>query len=236
VAKLLLFDVDDTLIATGGAGRRAMRRAFLDTFGLDVPAEALSVPGRTDRLVLHEIVTGAGRPAPDDDVCDEFALRYLVYLPQELRASPSRHAGIKPGVERLLNALHARRDVCVALLTGNLRLAAELKLRHFDLWQYFAWGVYGDRTLDRANLVPLAKHQYRCNGGAFLRPTDVWIIGDTPHDVRCARANGATSIAVATGSHNVETLECLRADHVFTDLSDTDAFLQLLNRHGPTSR
>ena len=118
----------------------------------------------------------------------------------------------------------------MALLTGNLRLAAELKLRHYGLWERFAWGVYGDRTLDRANLVPLAKDLYRCSSGASLRPADVWVIGDTPHDVRCARANGALSIAVATGRHDVETLQRLCADWVFADLSDTDAFLQLLDR------
>jgi phosphoglycolate phosphatase len=228
VAKLLLFDVDDTLIATGGAGRRAMRRAFSDALGLDVPAEALESPGRTDRLVVHEIVTGAGRPAPDDEVCEAFAKRYIACLRQELQVSTSPAAGIKPGVEPLLKALSARQDVCVALLTGNLRFAAELKLRHFGLWQSFAWGVYGDRTLDRANLVPLAMQQYRGDGGACLRRTDVWVIGDTPHDVRCARENGAFSIAVATGRHDVETLERLGADRVFPDLSDTNAFLQLL--------
>jgi phosphoglycolate phosphatase len=229
VAKLLLFDVDDTLIATGGAGRRAMRRAFSDVFGVNVPPEALEVPGRTDRLVVYEILTSAGHPAPNDDEnCEAFAERYIAYLQQELRVSASPAAGIKPGIERLLHALSARQDVCLALLTGNLRLAAELKLRHFGLWQSFAWGVYGDYVLDRADLVPLAVHQYRDRSGACLRPTDVWVIGDTPHDVRCARANGAFSIAVATGRHDVEALERLCADRVFPDLSHTEAFLQLL--------
>ena len=109
MAKLLLFDVDDTLIATGGAGRRAMRRAFSETFDLDVAAGALAIPGRTDRLVVHEVVTSAGRPAPDDKACEASAEHYIACLRQELQAPAPPTAGIKPGVERLLDALrHVR--------------------------------------------------------------------------------------------------------------------------------
>jgi phosphoglycolate phosphatase-like HAD superfamily hydrolase len=133
-----------------------------------------------------------------------------------------------PGVRPLLDALASREDAYLALLTGNYRQAARLKLEHFDLWRYFQCGAFADDAPDRNSLVPKALERVRACGGPAVAPADVIVVGDTPHDIACARAAGARAVAVATGPYTAEQLRETGAAVVFDDLSDTEAFLALL--------
>jgi phosphoglycolate phosphatase-like HAD superfamily hydrolase len=133
-----------------------------------------------------------------------------------------------PGIRPLLDALRARHDVALGLLTGNFAEGARIKLEYFDLWRYFPCGAFGEDSQDRNDLVPVAIERARAWGIADAAPGDVLVIGDTPHDIACARAVGARSVGVATGSYSVEQLQTAGADVVFKDLSDTTAFLELV--------
>jgi phosphoglycolate phosphatase-like HAD superfamily hydrolase len=133
-----------------------------------------------------------------------------------------------PGARELLEALDGHDHLHLALLTGNYREAAEIKLQHFELWDFFEWGAFSDDAADRNALVPIAKHR----AGIYDIPVEaiqrVIVIGDTPHDIECARVAGAQCIAVATGGYTVEQLREYGADTVLTDLSDTQRVVELL--------
>jgi phosphoglycolate phosphatase-like HAD superfamily hydrolase len=131
-----------------------------------------------------------------------------------------------PGITALLDTLERRDDVFLGLLTGNFADAARIKLEHFDLWRYFRCGAYGDDAPDRNELVTVALARAReCGTDRFDR---IFIVGDTPHDVACAAAGNATSIAVATGGFDVHALRAAGADVVFEDLTDAEAFLRVI--------
>jgi phosphoglycolate phosphatase-like HAD superfamily hydrolase len=131
-----------------------------------------------------------------------------------------------PGVRPLLDALAARRDAFLALLTGNFEHGARVKLEYFDLWHYFRCGAFGDAALERNGLLPTALARVEACGGPSPRPSDVVVVGDTPLDVAVARAGGARSVAVATGSYDVLTLSASGADVVLEDFSDLRAALE----------
>ena len=226
MAKLVLFDIDGTLILTGGAGGRAMNLAFTDVFGVDRGFDGIPMPGRTDRRILEDAIVRAGIVAKDGEL-GRFRDRYFKRLLEAIH-EPGPRKGIMPGVCDLLDTLAARDDVFLALLTGNYEEAARIKLEHFDLWRYFRCGGYGDEVIDRRDLFPLVVSRARAAGAPDVIASDVLVVGDTVLDVACAVAAGARSVAVATGSDDVETLRKSGADVVFEDLHDTGAFLKLL--------
>jgi phosphoglycolate phosphatase-like HAD superfamily hydrolase len=225
VATILLFDIDGTLLLTGGAGQRAMARAFEDLF--DIPDGFRDIPmaGRTDTWILATAGQRHGI-SPADLV--RFHDAYLAHLERELEPPHPRKA-IMPGVRPLLDALTERNDTYLALLTGNYERAARLKLEHFDLWRYFQCGAFADDAEDRNRLVPKALERVRACGGPTLEAADVIVVGDTPHDIACALASGARPVGVATGPFSAEQLHDSGAAVVFDDLSDTEAFLALLD-------
>jgi phosphoglycolate phosphatase len=231
--KLFLFDIDGTLIRTGGAGVRAMTRAFSQTCGISDALQRVEVAGRTDRLIMTDALALSGRPL-DDDLLAEFRQLYCAFLREELNALPQYEftdGGVKgtlPGVRALLDELASREDVDLALLTGNFRSSAEIKLLHYDLWRYFPWGAFADDALERPDLLPVALTRYQSHTSRAIDPADVVIIGDTPHDVTCARAGGAKVLAVATGVFDAEALAECQPDVVFEDLSDTATVLSTL--------
>jgi phosphoglycolate phosphatase len=224
VTRLVLFDIDGTLVLTGGAGGRAMTRAFEDLFGVADAFRGIPMPGRTDRWILNDAAAIHGIAATE---LSRFPGVYLTYLATELER-PAPKKGVMPGIRRLLDALEARNDVYLALLTGNYADAARVKLEYFDLWRYFRCGAYGDDAPDRNGLLPKALGIVRSCGGPEVTAADTVVVGDTPLDVACAAASGARSIAVATGGYDVDALRAAGADVVFEDLSDTDAVLKVL--------
>jgi phosphoglycolate phosphatase-like HAD superfamily hydrolase len=224
--KILFFDIDGTLVLTDGAGRRAMTRAFEELFGGSDVLTHVPMAGRTDSVILADAMRAANVP-PAQALTDRFRSRYTELLAEEL-ARPSHLKRILPGIAELLPQLDERGDVFLGLVTGNYSDGARLKLGHFDLWRYFQCGAFGEEAHDRDELVPIAMARARARGAIVESAAQVAVIGDTPHDVRCAAVVGALSIAVATGGCDRTMLEDAGADIVFDDLSDTRAFLDVL--------
>jgi phosphoglycolate phosphatase-like HAD superfamily hydrolase len=226
LSHLILFDIDGTLVLTGGAGGRAMRRAFHDVFQVDNAFEGIPMPGRTDLSLLREALARAGL-TKDGGRLDQFQASYYDHLVDALQ-EPHPGKVVMPGVRELLDALSRRDDVFLALLTGNFAPSARLKLQHFDLWRYFPCGAFGEDAEDRNLLVPIAVERAQRHGARVPAPDRVIVVGDTPHDVTCAVRAGARAVAVATGPADVATLRGCGAHVVFENLSDTGAFLELL--------
>jgi phosphoglycolate phosphatase-like HAD superfamily hydrolase len=224
---LILFDIDGTLLLSGRAGMRAMSRAFETTFGITNAFAGESFGGRTDSYLVSKALQANGVPDTPEEH-DRFRQNYIPLLAEEIQHPGTGHKGLMPGARELLEALDDHDHLHLALLTGNYREAAEIKLQHFELWDFFEWGAFSDDAADRNALVPIARRRaetYDIPGEAIDR---VIVIGDTPHDIECARIAGARCIAVATGGFTVEQLREAGADHVLPDLSDTHAVLALL--------
>jgi len=203
-----------------------MTLAFDELFSVRDAFRDVPMAGRTDAGILAAAVAAAGIRAAAPELA-RFHHRYVHYLTQELD-KPGPRKGIMPGVRPLLDALAARDDFHLALLTGNLEAGAQIKLRYFDLWHYFRGGAFGDDAPERSRLLPKAVTHVAQSGGPSVAARDAIVIGDTPLDVACAQASGARSIAVATGSHSVEELRAAGADVVFEDFTDTEAVLRAL--------
>jgi phosphoglycolate phosphatase-like HAD superfamily hydrolase len=224
---IVLFDIDGTLVRTGGAGTRAMNRAFQDVFGIASAFDGISMAGRTDKWILQSAAARARMALGDSEIRrfrDKYVSRLVEALPEE-----GSWKGILPGVENLLSALGSRADIFPALLTGNCERGAQIKLEYFDLWRYFRCGAYGDDVDDRNQLLAMALRRAQDCGFATGAPHEVVVVGDTIHDVACARAAGARSIAVATGPFGPDELVAGGADVVVQDLGDTEALVGLLS-------
>ena len=226
MARIVLFDIDGTLVRTGGAGTRAMNRTFDELFGCARAFDDIPMAGRTDRRILEDAAARAGL-ALDERLVQRFRTRYVECL-QEALPEPGYQKSVMPGVRPLLDALRVRANVFVALLTGNSEHGARIKLEHFDLWRYFRCGAFGDDVRDRNDLFAVAMKRVSACGVPEVGPQDVIVVGDTAFDVACAAAAGARSVAVATGPSDVDSLRKSGADVVMEDLSDTAAFVRLV--------
>jgi phosphoglycolate phosphatase len=203
-----------------------MTLAFDELFSVRDAFRDVPMAGRTDAGILADAAAAHGVRSDAPELA-RFPSIYVRHLTSELD-KPGPRKGIMPGVRPLLEALAARDDIHLALLTGNFEAGAQIKLQYFDLWRYFRGGAFGDDAPERNRLLPRAvAHVAQC-GGPSVAARDAIVIGDTPLDVACAQASGARSIAVATGSHSVEQLRAAGADVVFEDFSDTDAVLRVL--------
>lgn len=225
VHPLLLFDIDHTLIVSGGAGRAAIAAAVAHEFGVRRPLDGMAVDGRTDRAILGEALERAGLAHGPDEVA-RLLEAYLARLPAELRA---RRGRVLPGVPALLDALE-RAGAPLGLATGNVARGAEIKLRHYGLWERFPAGGFGDVSAERAEVVAAAIEAAtaaagRNGNGAAPAPI---VIGDTPRDVAAAHAAGARALGVATGKWDEAALRAGGADFTLPDLGDTEAALALL--------
>jgi phosphoglycolate phosphatase len=225
---LILFDIDGTLVLTGRAGMRAMNRACADIVGHDNALDGITVAGRTDWSILGDVMASHDKPL-DRPILDRLCRRYVAHLAEEIQLPGTGVKAVMPGIRELLDALQRRDDVTLGLLTGNFIEGARLKLEYFDLWKYFPCGAFGGDSPDRNALVPVAIRRAREAGFADFETSHVIVVGDTPSDVECARVVGATPVAVATGGYSVEQLRETGAEIVFADLSETPAFLKLLN-------
>jgi phosphoglycolate phosphatase len=226
VTRVILFDIDGTLVLTGGAGVRAMTRAFEDLFSISDAFASIPMPGRTDAGILSAAAVAHAIPV-DSPGLTRFRQVYLAHLRNELDR-PGPRKGVMPGVPSLLKSLAERDDVYLALLTGNYEDAARAKLEYFGLWHYFPCGAFGDGAIERNGLLPRALEKIRQCGGPAASPAETVVIGDTPLDVACAVASGAQSIAVATGSYDTEALRSTGADVVLQDLGNLQEVMNAL--------
>jgi phosphoglycolate phosphatase-like HAD superfamily hydrolase len=219
--KLILFDIDGTLITSGGAGERALRLGFRDRFGIDDDLQTVEIAGRTDSGIARQMLRAHQLEATPENIAAFFD-GYLTHLADQLPRSPGR---LLPGILPLLEALKPRPDIMLALLTGNLARGAELKLTHYGVWQYFEFGAYADDHHDRNELGAVARSRARSQYGLEFPPERIFVLGDTPHDIACARAFGAKAVAIATGKFSREELAAFAPEFLFEDLSDLDAVL-----------
>jgi phosphoglycolate phosphatase len=224
---ILLFDIDGTLIHSGGAGVRAMTRAFLDVFGVPDALSGISLPGRTDAVIISDTLARFGISATRS-VLRRFQDRYHDLLPAVL-GEITEGKRILPGVCELLEQASRRPDLILGLLTGNSCEAARIKLQHFNLWHYFRYGAYGDDAEDRNGLVPIALERAHASGRRGLDERAVFVIGDTPLDVACARAAGVRAIGVATGPYSSAELRDAGAERVFEDLRNAAGFFEWID-------
>ncbi len=225
--RLILWDIDGTLITSRGVGRRAMEDAAAAVAGLaELPTIEMS--GKTDPQILREIFRAAeltddhiDRILPDAIAAAEAA---LARIEADLRA----HGSVLPGVQEVLERLDAAEGVRQTLLTGNLTANAAVKVGAFDLTHLFdaEIGAYGSDHADRLELVPIALERAQRFRGETYDPHEVWVIGDTPNDLACARAGGVRCLLVGTGGQ--EGLAALGPDAYLDDLGDVDRAITIL--------
>jgi phosphoglycolate phosphatase-like HAD superfamily hydrolase len=218
-----LFDIDGTLLNSGGAGKAAIEAALVEEFEVTLSVQ-VPYSGRTDRAIGRDLLRLHGvEPTPAN--WQRLVRGYLSRLPASLTAN---RGTVCRGIPALLEALAARDRVAVGLLTGNIREGARLKLGHFSLFHHFAFGGFGDEHFERDDVAREALAAVRAHVHHEHSPDRIWVIGDTPLDVQCARAIGARAVAVATGWHSVDQLRAAQPDLLLTDLSDPAPLLHLL--------
>lgn len=230
-ARLVLWDVDGTLVRVGAVGREAFDVAVARVFGREVVGHGVAMAGKTDPQICREILT-ATELAVEEEVTGHLAT-VLEHLESELASSAERiraEGRVLPGVEEVLSRLHDDPAILQSVLTGNTAANAAVKLSSFGLHRFLDLdiGAFGSDHHDRRELVPIAIGKARQLRGRSFSQEEVWVVGDTANDFACARAGGAHCVLVATGSSPVEELRGLGADAVFDDLSDVDRVVELL--------
>lgn len=225
--KLILFDIDGTLISTGGAGTRALALAFKKLFSINNAFRDISMAGKTDPQIVREGLAKHNIHS-DNGVLPRVINTYLEYLKAEMK-NERKHikSGIKTALDTLSNEING---YYLGLLTGNLEQGARIKLGPFDLNKYFQFGAFGSDDEDRNKLLPIAVGRFKNIYRKEIDFKDCIIVGDTPRDVYCAKPYGAFCIGVATGPYPADALVEAGADVVMKNLADTNAFLELINK------
>jgi phosphoglycolate phosphatase len=218
--KLVLFDIDETMVSSHGAGRRALERALSSVYERPISLEGHSLSGKTDPQICFEALADYGFET--DSIVKMLDKVFAAYLPA-LQDEVTRSAEFKVhvGVVDLLEKLKTNNDACLGLLTGNIEPGAKVKLARFGLHSYFAMGAFGSDSHNRMELPAVA---HKRGSEVFKRefePSDLVIIGDARNDVLCAKGYGAKSIAVATGKTTKDTLAALEPDYLFDSLEHT---------------
>jgi phosphoglycolate phosphatase len=223
--SLLLWDIDGTLVNMDRAGERALIIAIRNLYGREMGLELpIDLRGRTDTSICRDLLAYLDIPCTPQE---EIRLRttYLSLLPMTMSEGSAR---VLAGIHEALEAVHAHPEIHQALLTGNLKEGARLKLSYLGIWHYFEFGAFADDSHIRDELGPFALQRARELLGITFPPENVFIIGDTPHDIACGKAIGAKTIAVATGTFSAESLALLNPTYTFSDLADTQALLDVV--------
>lgn len=226
---VLLFDIDGTLLTTGGVGMRALARAFEELYGRPDAMSGFRLDGMTDGVIIRQALTAIGQPASSESV-EAVLERYLSVLGEEIsRASDSAYY-LHPGMLEALAAAEQRPQTAVGLGTGNVRAGARLKLERVNVFHRFAFGGFGCDHDDRAELIRAGAVRGASALGAPLSECRVVVIGDTPKDVAAAKAIGAECVGVGTGRFTPEELLAAGAEHAFPSLASPGALESLLGR------
>ena len=229
--KLLLFDVDQTLISTGGAGIRALNRAFQKLYAVENAMDGILPHGKTDPGIIREILHS--HPVPSlKDGCDGFPTSftaivesYLEFLNDEIESTSSYK--ILPGIEGILNSLSGRSDIAIGLATGNVEAGARIKLERGKLNRYFLFGGFGSDSENRTELVRCGAEKASAYMGCRPAPDDVFVIGDTPRDIVAGREAGFLTVGVATGKYSKAELQESGATVAISDFEqERDQFLR----------
>jgi len=223
--KLVLFDIDGTLVSTGAAGSDAMRDVFAELTGIPDGFASIAMSGKTDPSILLEALRQHQMDVNAIPV-EVFHERYISRLRQTLQ-EPHRSRRLMPGLPHLLDELARQEDIVLGLLTGNVALGAQLKLESFGIWHYFRLGAYGSDHHDRNALVPVAQQRVQALLGHTIPSERTFVIGDTPRDIACAHVHSARAIAVATGTYSLAELRQHRPEHCVADLSDVPAMVRI---------
>jgi phosphoglycolate phosphatase len=223
--KLVLFDVDGTLVSLGDADADAMTRAFAELCGVADGFAGIEVAGKTDPAILREALA---RHRVDERAVpvEAFCARYIPHLRATLQ-EPHRRRRLMPGIPALLEALNGQPDIVLGLLTGNVAVGARVKLEAFGLWQYFRLGAYGSDHVDRNALLPIAQARAEALLGSRIPAGRTFVIGDTPRDIACAQVHGARAVAVATGEYPLAELCRHQPEFAFADLGDVPALVRI---------
>lgn len=225
--KLLLFDIDGTLIRSNSAGRMAMKAALEAMFDSSGPLDDYNMSGKTDARIITDLLTAMG--IPEREIDEKLPSIYKLMAIKAREIYPDRDISPCPGVQQLLSDLKLRNDVVVGLLTGNSRSTTPLKLSAAGINpQQFMVAAYGSDHLDRNQLPAIAMHRASVLTGVRFSGDNTVIIGDTPADILCARAGSAKAIAVAGGWHSMDALARYNPDYLFEDLVDLPAVIKAL--------
>ncbi len=222
--RLLLFDIDGTLIHSARAGVESLRRALNERFRIDDDLADIEIAGRTDSGIVMNVLNKHKIPATNENIAS-FLDTYVHFLSVEL---PSRAGQVLPGVLELLEKLKTRPHLVLALLTGNVSRGAQLKLEHYGVWHFFEFGAFADDHHDRNQLGSFAQARARERHGSEFPAAQIDVIGDTPHDIECGKAIGARTVAIATGSWPRQQLAAHQPDFLFDDLSNVDEVIHIL--------
>lgn len=224
---VLFWDIDGTLLTTGKAGVPAWEAAVRDVTGREFQLSSIRVPGLTDFQIAVRTFELLGIDA-DEQTLRRMVRRYEELLPEAL---PKRQGRVLPNVREILDHLQPRRDVRSYLLTGNTRGGARAKLSHYGLFDYFPDGAFAEDTRERATIAARALDLARQAGP--VHDDRIFVIGDTPHDIHCAHAIGARTIAVATGGYSAEELEAHGPWRVYAELPPVGEFVRLIDAPQP---
>jgi phosphoglycolate phosphatase len=224
--KLLLFDIDGTLVLTGGAGIRALNRAFQQVVGIDNAMDGIRPHGKTDPAIVREIFMARGPEGHSPDVVVQILDAYVSFLPDEVRQSKTYR--ILPGIHSFLEAFKNHPRIAFGLATGNVERGARIKLERGNLNSYFSFGGYGSDAEKRSHLVQRAAEKGIGCYGQIIAPEDTFVIGDTPRDIEAGKEAGFRTVGVATSDYTREHLEEAGADLVMSDFEkDRDQFLRV---------
>ncbi|HYK03371.1 MAG TPA: haloacid dehalogenase-like hydrolase [Thermoanaerobaculia bacterium] len=224
--RLVLFDIDGTLLTDRGASRAAFADALRETYGYDGDLGRYDFSGRTDPQITHMVLRDAGFAAVDVEA--RFEALWKVYLAGLARNATPERVQVMPGIRELVALLHEREDVVLALLTGNIEPGARLKLGGASLNDYFPFGAFGSDSADRTELPPFAVRRASELLGHHFRGREVVIIGDSIYDVRCGVPYEATTIAVASGKTPADMLRAENPTFFFENAGDVRAVAEAI--------
>jgi len=227
IRKVLLFDLDWTLIYTGGAGVRALDHAFEKLFGIPQAMKKVTPDGKTDPAICREMIRVLLKREPQDGEIEKLCRGYLDRLAEEVPEGPGYR--VLPGIPELLKILSETPSVLLGLGTGNLEEGAQIKLARADLMKYFRFGGYGSDSEDRPAVLRTAVQRGEKLAQKKFSPQEIIVIGDNIRDVQAGQAIGAVTVAVASGPMSYEDLSASKPDHLFHDFSDTRAVLKVLS-------
>ena len=223
--KLLLFDIDGTLITTGGAGLRALNRAFCQVVGIVNALDGMRLHGKTDPAIIREVFTVRGNAHQLGDFLQEILEMYVTILPEEVQRSEYT---ILPGILQFLEDFHGHSKLTFGLATGNVERGARIKLDRGNLNRFFPFGGFGSDAESRTELIRRAAENGIQHAGVLFHPDNVFVIGDTPRDIVAGREAGFQTVGVAAGDYSIQDLEEAGADLVLADFRrGREAFLQM---------